>query len=168
MGPKKLIPTATPSSRSLHQSSPALRIILPVIVFGVILYTLISLRPAPASSAATPLDVASPAYTTLREACQLRFWKRRALPYCERATADSWFEGEQKEAKRAPLEVFQVYTPPRTMAKLLAGTVEEQATVAEKSGGQKKGQCQNVLMQHTFGWSYRKPFVGECPQISSY
>jgi hypothetical protein len=167
MDPEKLIVAATPSSRSLRRPSPALRIILPVLVFSVILYIIISLRPVPASSATTPLDVAPPAQAIFREACQLRFWKRRALPYCERATADSWFEEEQKEAEGAPLEVFQVYTPPRTTAKLLAGTVEEQATVVEKSGRQKKGQCQSVLMQHTFGWSYGKPFVGECPQIRS-
>ena len=163
MVPEKLVPTAAAPSRPQRQPFPPLWIVIPALFFTVSLYALVSLKPTTVPSAATPIDVAPPAYTILREACQLRFWKRRALPYCERATAASWIDEEQQEAERAPLEVFQVHTPPRATARLLAGTAEEQAAIEAKGDGQKKEkECQSVLMQHTFGWSYGRPFVGGC------
>ncbi|KAA8909293.1 peptide N-acetyl-beta-D-glucosaminyl asparaginase amidase A-domain-containing protein [Sphaerosporella brunnea] len=89
----------------------------------------------------------------LREACNLRFWKRRVLSYCQEP---AWIIPEVTEADRAPLRVFEVYTPPRASPQSLAGSAEEQAAM-----GAKGKECQQVLMEHTFGFSYGQPFVGE-------
>jgi hypothetical protein len=94
----------------------------------------------------------------VRQACQLRFWKHKARPYCERASEASWIAGtDENETK--PLNVFQVYTLPRTQGRFLGGTPDEQAELEVALEGEVK-ECSQVLMQHTFGWSYGKPFVG--------
>ncbi|KAF8536727.1 peptide N-acetyl-beta-D-glucosaminyl asparaginase amidase A-domain-containing protein [Trichophaea hybrida] len=95
----------------------------------------------------------------VRQACQLRFWKHKALPYCERASATSWIAGTAENDTEL-LEVFQVHTPPRAQGRLLGGTPDDQAELqlALEDGVK---ECSQVLMQHTFGWSYGKPFVGQ-------
>lgn len=82
----------------------------------------------------------------LRESCELRFWSRHTQPYCERAIAeDSWLVAANIPPM-PPLSVFQLSTPPRVSVK---STDEPQVK-----------ECEQQLMQHTFGWSYGKPFVG--------
>jgi hypothetical protein len=112
---------------------------------------------APDAALAPAAEVGPHQIDILREACQLRFWKNKALPYCARA---SWIHEITAEEK-PPLNVFEVYTPPRAYGNSLAGGLKEQAEFVATTGGKKKEECQQVLMQHVFDWSYGKPFVGD-------
>lgn len=108
------------------------------IVFALLLVVNISFwRPLRKVALETPgsrtLDKAVGGLT--QDVCRLRFWRGRMQRYCDAAEEESWLSEERK-----PLEVFQVHTPPR---------------IPEGS------RCERELMQHTFAWSYGKPFVGE-------
>lgn len=59
-------------------------------------------------------------------------------------------EGGEEEGAGAPLNVFQVYPPVRVGAEFLPASYEGRGR-----------ECSVVLMEHEFGWSYGKPFVGE-------
>lgn len=110
------------------------------IVFAVLLVVNISFwRPLQKVALETPGGSTGTHDTAVglltQDVCRLRFWRGRLQRYCEAAEEGSWLSEE-----REPLEVFQVHTPPRILG---------------------EGGCERVLMQHTFAWSYGKPFVGE-------
>lgn len=57
--------------------------------------------------------------------------------------------GMQSPRKPPPMEVFQVYPPVRVGEEYLPEDMAHE-----------RHECSVVLMQHVFGWSYGKPFVG--------
>lgn len=88
----------------------------------------------------------SPGNTTLPAAppsspqnlCRQRYWRAKAASYCNIAGEET---PKENDDIRDPLQVFQVHTPVRI-----------------PQGGRK---CELLLMNHTFGWSYGQPFIGE-------
>lgn len=104
------------------------------------------------------IDIQSAQTKLLRDSCELRFWKQKTLPYCKACCANIANESPSG-AKPVPLDVFQVYTPPKVEGRFRAGRPEEQAELMTALGEEPK-ECTQTLMVHTFGWSYGQPFVG--------
>jgi hypothetical protein len=71
--------------------------------------------------------------------CSVRFWRNRFPTYCNTITAA---QAIHSVAAQAPLNVFAVDRPVRLR------------------DASSKNDCSMTLMEHTFGFSYGKPFVG--------
>ena len=142
-------PLSNPGPRGTRSKPRAFAVLLlAAVAFYFSSHSIVSLLPQARIESKRPAQL-----TLLHQACQQRFWRLKALPYCQRALETPWVDGGH-DGEAAPLEVLQVYTPPKAEGRFRAPTPEGPAGLSYK-------ECSQVLMEHTFGWSYDQPFVGE-------
>lgn len=158
METNKILPTVDPRPKESRSMKP--------LAFAVLLFAAVAFCLSPHSTASLLLpqvrvESERPAELALLcQACQHRFWRLKALSYCRRVSEAPQIDGGRDDGT-APLEVLQVYTPPKAEGRFRAATPEGPAELGAAAGGGGYEECSQVLMEHTFGWSYGRPFVGE-------